>query len=133
MERLLKIVDGESGRASAGDEFGGELGELAAPLGGWVLDLVAGDEGPGALLGVEDATQLHLAVGAGDGVGVDGEIDGDTADGGELVSGAQGGGGDGGLDLVDELAVDGHAGVGVEAEGEFGLGEWLHGINVLVD
>ena len=133
MEGVRKFADGDAGGARAGNEFGDELGELAAALGGGGFDGVVGDEGSGALLGVEDAAQLHLAVGAGDGVGIDGEIDSDAAYGGELVAGAQGGGGDCGLDLVDELAVDGHAGVEVEAEGEFGLGEWLHGINVLVD
>ena len=87
-----------------------------------VFGRVLGDEGAGALLGIEDAADLHLAVGAGDGVGVDGEIDGYATDGGELVSGAEGLGGDGGEDLVDELAIDGDAGVGVEAEGELSGG-----------
>ena len=133
MQCILKIGDGEPGGACAGNELGDELGELLAALIGRGFDLLFGDEGAGSLLGVEDAADLHFAIGAGDGVGIDGEIDSDAAYGGELVAGAQDGGGDCGLDLVDELAVDGHAGVEVEAEGEFGLGEWLHGINVLVD
>ena len=132
----MQILDGESGGAGAGDELGGELGELAVTLsrsGGF--DGVVGDEGPGSLLGVEDAPEFHLAVGAGDGVGIDGEIDGDAANGGELVPGAKAGGGNRDLDLVDELAVDGDAGVGIEAEGEFGcgLGRVFTSINVLVD
>ena len=139
MERLLEIVDSNAGGACAGDELGDELGDLAAALGGRVLrvvDRVVGDEGSGSLLRVENAAQLHFAVGAGDSVGIDGEVDGDSADGGELVAGAENTGGNGGLDLVDQLAVDGHAGVGVEAEGELGndgLGRLLHLANVLVD
>ena len=137
MEGLREFADGESGGAGAGDEFGDELGKLTVALGRGVLDLVVGDERAGSLLGVEDAAQLHLAIGAGDSVGIDGQIDGDPADGGELVAGAQRGGGDGGLDLVDELAIDGHAGVDVEAEGELGwcdgLGRLLHFANVLVN
>ena len=121
LKGLLKVLDSKSGGARAGDELGGELGELAVTLGWGGFDGVIGDERPGALLGVEDAAQLHLAVGAGDGVGIDGEVDGDAADGGELVSGAQGGSGDGGLDLVDELAVDRDARMGVQAEVEAGL------------
>ena len=135
MERLLEFANGESGGACAGDEFGDELGELAVALGGGVLDLVVGDEGSGALLGVENAAELHFAVGTGYGVGIYGEIDGDAADGGELVTCTQGGGGDSGLDLIDQLAVDGYAGVGVETEGELGgdgLGRLFHFANVLV-
>jgi len=81
MESLLQVGDGEAGGACAGDELGDELGELALAIRGCLFRLIASDEGAGALLGVEDAAELHLAVGAAT-VWVDGEIDGDAADGG---------------------------------------------------
>ena len=49
------------------------------------LDFLVGDKCPGALLGLEDAANLHLAIGALDGVGVDGEVDSDLAHGGQLL------------------------------------------------
>ncbi len=82
------------------------------------LDFLVGDKCSGALLGFEDAANLHLAVGALDGVGVDGEVDGDLAHGGQLLAGLERAGGDSGLHLVDELAIYGHAAVRVEGKGE---------------
>jgi hypothetical protein len=128
---------GESCGSGAGYEFGGELRELAVALGGGAGGCgVFGDEGSGSLLGVEDAAELHLAVGTGYGVGIDGEVDSYAADRGELVASAKGSSGYGGENLVDELAVDGDPAVRVEAKGEAGgYGIWclIHSINVLVD
>ena len=55
----------------------------------------------------EDAADLELAVRADDGVRVDGEIDGELPDRGQLVAGASGARRDGAEDLVDDLAVRG--------------------------
>ena len=96
--------------------------ERAVALSFGLLDLAAGDESARALLRVDDAADLHLAIGAQDGVGIDGEVDGHLADGGELVADCKSAGGDASLHLIDDLAEDGHAAVGIEAEGEgFGL------------
>ena len=126
MERLLEVADGESGGARAGDKFGGELGELAMTLGGRGLDLPVGDEGARALLGIQNSAQFHLAISPRDGIGIDGQIDGDAAHCGELVAGLQRSGSHRRLHLVDQLPVDRHARVGIEAEGELGrCGLWL--------
>ena len=60
----------------------------------------------------DDAIAFEEGVGLGDGHGVDGELLGDLADGGEEFAGGEAAGGDEGADLVGELAVDGHAGGG---------------------
>src|SRR5260370_37838248 len=85
-----------------------------------MLTVAFGDEGASALLGVEDAANFHLSIGTNDSIGVDGEIDGYAADGGELISDGYGSGGNGSLDLVDQLPVDRNAAVLVEAESELG-------------
>src|SRR5260370_17615926 len=85
-----------------------------------MLTVAFGDEGASALLGVEDAANFHLSIGTNDCIGVDGEIDGYAADGGELVSAGYGSGGDGSLDLVDQLPADRNAALFVEADRELG-------------
>src|ERR1700681_3914582 len=85
-----------------------------------MLNVAFGDESASALLGVEDAANFHLSTGTSDSIEVDGEIDGYAADGGELVSDGYGSGGDGNLDLVDQLPVERNAAVLVEAESELG-------------
>jgi len=82
------------------------------------------DESACALLGFEQAADFHLAVGAGDRVGVDGEIDGYLADGGELVAGLQPSDSDRTLDLIHELPIDGHAAVRVQMKTEFVVRFW---------
>ena len=80
--------------------------------------------------------QFQFAVRFHDCVGIDGEIDGDAAHRGKLIAGAKGPGGHRGLNLVDKLAIDRDAAMGVEAEDKFGCGALeglLHSINVLVD
>jgi hypothetical protein len=85
-----------------------------------MLDVAFGDEGASALLGIEDAANFHLSIGTSHGIGIDGEVDGYAADSGKLVSDGYGSRGDGSLDLVDQLPVDGNAAVLVEAESELG-------------
>jgi len=75
-----------------------------------------GEEGSGALVGGEEAGEFEFAIGADYGVGVDFEVDGELADGGEALAWGEGAGGTAGVDLVDDLAVDGDAGFEVEAE-----------------
>ena len=56
--------------------------------------------------GLEDAVALERGVDAGDGVGVDTQLDGQLADGRELIAGPQLAGGDGGADGALELRVN---------------------------
>src|SRR5258708_370173 len=76
-----------------------------------------------ALLGVKDAADFHFTIGPHDGVGVDLEVYGNLTDGGELIAGGQKAGSNGGLDLVDQLAVEGYTAVQVEGESE-GTPDW---------
>src|SRR5260370_22636868 len=85
-----------------------------------MIQVAFGAEGDGAWLGVEDAAIFHLSIGTNDGIGIDGKVDGYAADGGKLVSNGYGAGGNGSLDLVNQLSVDGNTAVLVETEGEFG-------------
>ena len=55
---------------------------------------------------VDDAGALELGVDAGDGVGVDAEVDGELADGGELIADLEAAGGDRGAEAAIELGVD---------------------------
>jgi hypothetical protein len=125
-QAIDQIFEGESGCAGAGGEFIGHLHELAFALGGFLFQLFVRDEGSCALMGFEQAAEFEFAIRAHDGVGIDGEVDGELADGGELIAFVERSGGYGRADLVDELAVDGDAGVQVEGELEGGGGELSH-------
>ena len=74
----------------------------------------------------EQAVVLEFAVGADDGVGIDFEVDSELADRGQLVTSGKVSGCDGSADLVNNLAVDGHAAVHVEVEAEGGIGPGTH-------
>ena len=94
-----------------------QLVELSLTFGVVRLDRERGDERADALLGAEDASDLELPVGADDGVGVDGEVDGQLPDRRQLVAWREGPGGDAAEDLVDDLAVDGDSAGHVPMEG----------------
>ena len=64
----------------------------------------------------EQAAEFEFAVGAHHGIGINGEIDGELADGGKLIASGERSGGDSAAHLVDELAVDGDAAVEVDRE-----------------
>jgi hypothetical protein len=66
--------------------------------------------------GADDAVALEVLESAGDGVGIDAQIGGQTADGGELIVVAEDAGGDGVADLGLDLEVNGNAGSGMDAE-----------------
>ena len=115
-QSIDQIFEGESGGAGAGGEFARHLSELAFALSGFLFELLVRDKCSRTLMGLEQATQLQFAVSAHDGVGVDGQIDGELADGGKLISGAQGAGRDAGMGLINDLAVDRNAAVEIEGE-----------------
>jgi len=121
-----KFANGEARGAGSCDGVRGDLLELTLALvGGTVVFLVA-DEGARTLVSFEQAIVLELTVGAHDSVGIDFEIDGELADGGQLVAGSEVAGCDGSADLVNNLAVDGHSAVHVEMEAELGFGPGTH-------
>jgi hypothetical protein len=64
----------------------------------------------------DDAFVFQLAIGLGDGVGIDHELLRERPDTGELFAGTQGAGFDRVLHLLHQLEVDGHAERGVGAE-----------------
>ncbi len=69
--------------------------------------------------GADDAVALKVLEGAGDGVGIDAELGGETADGGKLIVVMERAGGHGMADLGLDLEVDGNAGSGMDAEEHF--------------
>src|SRR5258708_22725974 len=81
-----------------------------------------------SLLGVEDAADFHFAIGPHDGIGIDLEVYGNLTDGGELIARDEKARSNGSLDLVDELAVERHTALHVEAEGE-GTPAWKRGLH----
>jgi len=105
---------------AAGGGFFEDLAESGADqFGAFDLALATSAGGDGearAAEGFEDAVVLELAVGAGDRVGVDGEVAGQLADAGNEVAGREGRVGDRELELADDLIVDREAVVGVDLE-----------------
>ena len=74
----------------------------------WRMGLARGgaDERADAAPGLDDAGALELGVDPGDGVGVDPQVDGQLADGRQLVARPQPAGGDGGTQPAFELGID---------------------------
>ncbi len=121
-EEVVEVVGGEfesdgfveelgEGGIDAAEAFG--LGEAEA----WAA---RGDGESAAGEGFDEAIAGELVVGFGDGVGVDEELVGEGADGGEELAGLDGAGGDGGADLGDDLGVKGSGGAWGDADGEHG-------------
>jgi hypothetical protein len=69
---------------------------------------------PGQRLDHAEAFQFGISLG--DRVAVDAKVFGEGTDGGERLTGAQSARCGGGLDLIDQLEVDGHAGFEVDLE-----------------
>jgi len=102
--------------APARPRIPGPSGRVDVHVPGVLFQFLVRDEGSGALMSFEQAAQFQLAIGAHHGVGIDGEIDGELAHGGQLIAGLQRAGGDAAPYLVDELAVDRDAAVQVDGE-----------------
>ena len=115
---INQFFQGESGGSRTGRKFPCHLAELTFPLDGLLLWLFIADEGPGALMGFQQTSQLQLAISPHHRVRIDGEIDRELANGGQLITGSQRPGSGSGAHLVDELTIHGHAGVQVEPEFE---------------
>jgi hypothetical protein len=120
----------EAAGAGAGYEFADQLIQAAGAVVVVHWRTLSRDEGAGALLGVEDASDFELSIGPQDGVGVDGEVDGDLADSRELVSHCERASGEASLHLIDELTINRDATAVIESESEERLR--YHKTNVLV-
>ena len=108
----------ESCGTRTGRKFRRHLVKLTFTLGRLLLRLLVADKGPGALMGFEQSPEFQLAIGAHYRVGIDGQIDRELANRGKLIAGGERTGGNSGPHLVDQLAVNGNAGVEVEYEFE---------------
>ena len=102
------VVQREPGRVGVGQHAGHEGPQAAIVLARWMRPGGAGrDERSDAAPGLDDAGTLQFGVDAGDGVGVDPEIDGELADGRQLIARPDAAGGNRGAEPAFELRVDG--------------------------
>ena len=101
------IVDAESSGGRVGEHAGDERAQLTAVM-VRRLSLLRrrNDERPDAAPRVDDTGALELGVDARDGVGVDAEVDGELADGRELIADMEAAGRDRGAKAAVELRVD---------------------------
>ena len=98
---------GEPGRVGVGEHARDEGAQPAVVLARRVgLRRRGADERPDAAPRLDDAGALELRVDAGDGVGVDLQLDGELADGRQLVARAQAAGGNRRAQPPFELRVD---------------------------
>jgi hypothetical protein len=125
-QSIDQIFQSESGGSGTGCELACHLSELAfaLALGRFLFEFLVRNKCSRALMGLEQSAQFEFAVSAHNGVGIDGQIDGKLADGGQLISGAQGAGRNAGMRLIDDLAVNRNAAAEIEREleGAAGLG-----------
>ena len=105
-------------RRGARQELLADLVEHPAALDLVELHLPVADERSGAHVGLHEAGELELVLGAAHRVGVDGEVDRELAHGGEAVARAQRARGDGALHLVDDLPVEGNAALQIDGDRE---------------
>jgi len=91
-----------------------ELVEQPSLLDLILLHLSAADEGAGTYLRFHQARELELGVGAAPRIRIDRQINRELPHGGQTVTWRDGFGGNGGLHLVDDLAVEGNAALEVE-------------------
>jgi hypothetical protein len=113
-KRRANFFDGKVFAAGARDNVGYEEIEAAFAFGFVALDGGVGDERACSLVRGENASKFELAIGADDGVWIDRKVHGELAHGGQAIAGAGGSAGTGGVYLVDNLTVDGNAGLHVE-------------------
>src|SRR4051812_30716516 len=101
------IVDAESSGSRVSDHARDERAQLAAMMIRRVgLLRRGGDERADAAARFDDAGALELRVDAGDGVGVDAEVDGELAHGRQLSAGRQAAGGNRRAQAAVELRVN---------------------------
>ena len=104
-------------------KFSCDLGKLAGSFCGWDFDRGIGNKGSSALLGIKNFLNLQFLVGLADGIKIDLKCDCQSAHGGKLVTALQFACCDAKPYLVDDLTVERHATVVVEAETDHGRGK----------
>jgi hypothetical protein len=118
LEVFKNVVEGEAVGRCPRQELLTEVVEDSPPLDVIPFHRTTTDKGAGAHLGFYQAGELELGVGPADRVGVDGEVDRELPDRGEALAWRDRFGGDRGLHLIDDLAVEGHAALDVELDFE---------------
>jgi hypothetical protein len=101
------IGDGESSRVGIGEDTSDERAQATGTfLSGSGFHRSRGaDERPDAAAGFEDAGALEVGIDAGDGVGVDAQLDGQLAHGWKLLAWLETAGRNGGAEAPLELRV----------------------------
>ena len=134
-QAIDQVLQGESGGACSGREFSGHLTELPFAFDGIFFQLLLGDECSRALVGFEKPPEFQFAIGAHHSIGINGQIDGQLANGGQLIARSKGSRSNSAAHLIDDLAVDRHAAVQIEGEPKSSILRILShdGINVLYD
>ena len=89
------------------------------------------DECARALVSFKHATEFELPIRSHHGIRIDLQINGELADGRKLISSGQRAGSNTSPYLIDELTINGDAGMEIEAELKSGLVIPGHAINVL--
>ncbi len=101
------IVDAESSGGRVSEDAGDECPQLTPVMVWWVSLLRRrDDERADAAARFDDAGALELGVNARDGVGVDAEVDGELANGWQLIANLDAADGDRGTESSVELRVD---------------------------
>ena len=110
---LLKVLElpdqllyGNALGAGAGREFAGELRQAALPLATIEIGFLLADKGSGTLLGFERSLQFKLTIRPYHGVRIDGKIDCQLTNRGELIACGERAGRYGADHLVHDLAVN---------------------------
>ena len=113
---IQQFFHGESELARAGSKVAGQLRELPLPIRTLPDNPLVADKRTGSLVGFERAAEFQFAVGAHNGVWIDGQIDRKLPHSRKLIAGGQRSGRDAGPHLVDDLAVDGNSAAQVQPE-----------------
>jgi len=116
VESVQDLIQCEAIPGGPRQELGQDLVQHAAPFQRIDLGPVIGHEGPGTLLGVHDAPELHLPVSPDDGVGVDFQVHGELPNGGQPVPGSQVAPSDGEVHRLDDLPVQGNAALRIDGD-----------------
>ena len=115
---IQQFFHGESELARAGSKVAGQLRELPLPIRTLPDNPLVADKRTGSLVGFERAAEFQFAVGAHNGVWIDGQIDRKLAHGWKLVSCSERSSRNAGPHPIDDLAIHRDAAAIIEAESE---------------
>src|SRR6516164_590453 len=118
MQLSTKFLNRETHGAGPCDDFAHQLVQPALPLDLVAFYLLPADEGTGPLLSLQHTADFQLAISAHNRIRIDGEVHRQLAHSRKLIARLQHSRSHAAGDLVDNLAVDRHAALDVQAEGE---------------